>query len=40
MHLIAQYRQYATDYRRLAAILTKPADKQAEELFATGSDRV
>jgi hypothetical protein len=40
MHLIAQYRQFATDYRRLAAMLTKPADKQALELFATGWDRV
>jgi hypothetical protein len=39
MHLIAQYRQFATDYRRLAAIHTKPADKQALELFATGWDR-
>jgi hypothetical protein len=40
MHLVAQYRQFATDYRRLAATLTKPADKQALELFATGWDRV
>jgi hypothetical protein len=39
MHLIAQYRQFATDYRRLAAMLTKPADKQALELFAIGWDR-
>jgi hypothetical protein len=36
MHLIAQYKQFATDYRRLAATLTKPDDKQALELFATG----
>jgi hypothetical protein len=40
MHLIAQYRKFATDYRRLAAMLTDPADKQAVELFATGWDRV
>jgi len=40
MHLIAQYRQFATDYRRLAEKLTKPADKRALELFATGWDRV
>ena len=39
MHLVAQYRQFATDYRRLAATLTKPADKQALELLATGWDR-
>jgi hypothetical protein len=38
--LVAQYRQFATDYRRLAAMLTKPDDKQALELFATGWDRV
>jgi hypothetical protein len=35
----AQYRQLAVDYRRLAAILTKPADKQALELLAIGWDR-
>jgi hypothetical protein len=40
MHLVAQYRQFATDYRRLAAMVTKPTDKQALELFATGWDRV
>jgi hypothetical protein len=39
-HLTAEYRQFATDYRRLAAKLTKPADKQALELFATGWDRI
>jgi hypothetical protein len=37
--LVAQYRQLAVDYRRLAAILTKPADKQALELLAIGWDR-
>jgi hypothetical protein len=40
MPLVAQYRQFAADYRRLAAMLTKPADKQALELFATGWDRI
>jgi hypothetical protein len=40
MHLVALYRQFATDYRRLAATLTEPTDKQAMELFATGWDRV
>jgi hypothetical protein len=39
MHLVAQYRQFATDYRRLAAMLTEPADKQALELLAVGWDR-
>jgi hypothetical protein len=40
MHLVHQYKQFATDYRRLAAMLTKPDDKQALKLFATGWDRV
>jgi hypothetical protein len=40
MHLVARYRQFATDYRRLAATLIEPADKQALELFAIGWDRV
>jgi hypothetical protein len=39
MYLVAQYKQFAADYRRLAARLTKPADKQASELFAIGWDR-
>jgi hypothetical protein len=39
MHLVAQYRQFAIDYRRLAAMLTNPADKQAMELFAIGWDK-
>jgi hypothetical protein len=38
--LVAQYRQFATDYRRLAAMLTNPADKQASELFAIGWDKI
>jgi hypothetical protein len=40
MHLVAQYRRFAADYRRLAATLTEPTDKQASELFATGWDRL
>jgi hypothetical protein len=39
MHLVAQYRQFATDYRRLAEKLTKPTDKQALELLALVWDR-
>jgi hypothetical protein len=39
MQLVAQYRQFATDYRRLAAMLTEPADKHALELFAIAWDR-
>ena len=38
--LVAQYRHFASDYRRLAAILTKPDDKQALELLAIGWDRI
>jgi len=40
MHLVALYKQFAADYRRLAATLTEPADKQALELLATGWERV
>jgi hypothetical protein len=40
MHQVALYRQFAAEYRRLAAMLTKPDDKQALELFATGWDRI
>jgi hypothetical protein len=40
MHPAAQYRQFASDCRRLAALLTKPDDKQALELLATGWDKV
>jgi hypothetical protein len=45
MQLVAQYRQFAIDYRCLAATLSRPADKQALELlqalelFAIGWDR-
>jgi hypothetical protein len=38
--LVAQCRQFATDYRCLASMLTNPDDKQASELFATGWDRI
>lgn len=40
MHLVSEYRQFADDYRRLAAMLTKPNDTQALELFAIGWDKV
>jgi hypothetical protein len=36
MRLVAQYRQFAIDHRRLAAKLTKPADKEPLELLAIG----
>lgn len=39
MHWPAEYRRYALECRRLAARLTKPADKQALELMATGWDK-
>jgi hypothetical protein len=37
---VAQYRRFASDYRRLAAMLANPADKLALELMATGWDNV
>jgi hypothetical protein len=40
VRLVAQYRKLVAEYRHLAAILTKPDDKQALELFATGWDRI
>jgi hypothetical protein len=40
MDLVAQYRQLATDYRRIAVMLTMPADKRAMELLAAGWDRL
>jgi hypothetical protein len=40
MHLVDQCKQFATDHRRLAAMLTNRADKQALELLAAGWDRV
>jgi hypothetical protein len=40
MHLVSQYRQFASDCRRLAALLTRPDDKHALELFAIGWDKV
>jgi hypothetical protein len=40
MHLVAQYRQLARDYRRLAALSTMPEDKHALELFAIGLEKV
>jgi len=40
MHPVAKYRQFASNSRRLAAMLENPADKQALELMATGWDKV
>lgn len=39
MHLVSRYRQLASDCRHLAAMLTKPDDKQALELMATGWEK-
>ena len=36
----AEYRQLASEYRRLAALLTRTADKEALELFAIGWDKI
>lgn len=36
---VADYRRFADECRRLAAALTKPADKRAMELMATGWDK-
>ena len=38
-HPVAQYRRFASDYRRLAAMLANPTDKLALELMATGWDK-
>jgi hypothetical protein len=38
MHLVAQYKQFATDCRRVAATLTKPDDEQALEVIGTRWD--
>jgi hypothetical protein len=40
MSHIAEYRQIASEYRRLAALLTRTADKKALELFAIGWDKI
>jgi len=37
---VAEYRQFASEYRRLAALLTRAADKEASELFAIGWDKI
>jgi hypothetical protein len=39
MRRVSEYRRYAEECRRLAAILTKPTDKRALELMATGWDK-
>jgi hypothetical protein len=40
MRMVAQYRQFAGDYRCLAAMLTSPTDKQALELLAIGWNKI
>ena len=37
---VAEYRHFASEYRRLAALLTRTADKEALELFAIGWDKI
>jgi hypothetical protein len=37
---LVEYRQLASEYRRLAALLTRTDDKEAVELFATGWDKI
>jgi hypothetical protein len=40
MCLVAKYRRLASEYRRLAALSTMTADKEALELFAIGWDKI
>jgi hypothetical protein len=37
---LIEYRQLASEYRRLAALLTRTDDKEALELFAIGWDKI
>jgi hypothetical protein len=39
MRRVSEYRRYAEECRRLAAVLSKPTDKRALELMATGWDK-
>ncbi len=39
MRWVTEYRRFAEECRRLAAVLTKPADKRALELMAKGWDK-
>jgi hypothetical protein len=39
MRRVSEYRRFAEECRRLAAVLTKPTDKRALELMATGWDK-
>jgi hypothetical protein len=39
MRWVEEYRRFAEECRRLAALLTKPTDKQALELMAKGWDK-
>jgi len=40
MKLVAEYRRFAEEYRKLSAKLAKPADKIAVELMASAWDKV
>ena len=39
MRWVVEYRRFANECRRLAAALTKPSDRRALELMATGWDK-
>jgi hypothetical protein len=39
MRWVEEYRRFAEECRRLAALLTKPTDKRALELMAKGWDK-
>jgi hypothetical protein len=39
MRRVTEYRRFAEECRRLAAVLTKPTDKRALELMAKGWDK-
>jgi hypothetical protein len=39
MRWVTEYRRFAEESRRLAAVLTKPNDKRALELMAKGWDK-
>jgi hypothetical protein len=40
MKLVAEYRQFAEDYRKLSEKLARPTDKEAVELMASAWDKV
>jgi hypothetical protein len=39
MRRVSEYRRYAEECRRLAAVLSKPTDRRALELMAKGWDK-